>query len=82
MGAPYREATRTRSTAEFVSKIEGGRQELEATMCWLEVLGNSEVMNAQPATAGALVPLHAETNELMAMRTACARNAKGRKESL
>ena len=29
VGAHYREASRSRSTAEFVSKIEGGLQELE-----------------------------------------------------
>ena len=29
VGAHYREAIRARSTAEFVSKIEGGLQELE-----------------------------------------------------
>ena len=29
VGAHYREAKRARSTAEFISKIEGGNQELE-----------------------------------------------------
>ena len=38
VGAHYREATRARSTAEFVSKIEGGLQELEETVYWLELL--------------------------------------------
>jgi four helix bundle protein len=38
VGAHYREATRARSTAEFVSKIEGGLQELEETGYWLELL--------------------------------------------
>jgi four helix bundle protein len=36
VGAHYREATRARSTAEFVSKIECGMQELEETSYWLE----------------------------------------------
>jgi len=30
-GAHYREARRARSTAEFISKMEGGLQELEET---------------------------------------------------
>ena len=32
VGALYREAKRARSTSEFVSKIEGGLQELEETV--------------------------------------------------
>ncbi|MFK7820013.1 MAG: four helix bundle protein, partial [Planctomycetaceae bacterium] len=36
VGAHYREATRARSTAEFVSKLAGGHQELEETSYWLE----------------------------------------------
>jgi four helix bundle protein len=38
VGAHYREAKRSRSTAEFVSKLEGGLQELEETVYWLELL--------------------------------------------
>jgi len=38
VGAHYREATRARSSAEFVSKMEGGLQELEETVYWLELL--------------------------------------------
>jgi four helix bundle protein len=38
IGAHYREAMRARSPAEFVSKIEGGLQELEETSYWLELL--------------------------------------------
>ncbi len=32
VGAQYREVTRARSTAEFISKIESASQELEETM--------------------------------------------------
>jgi four helix bundle protein len=38
VGAHYREATRARSPAEFISKIEVGLQELEETVYWLESL--------------------------------------------
>ncbi len=39
VGAQYHEATRSRSPAEFVSKIEGGLQELEETRYWLWPVG-------------------------------------------
>ena len=41
VGAHYREATRARSNAEFVSKIECGLQELEETRYWLELMVES-----------------------------------------
>ena len=41
MGAQYREATRAKSNADFISKIEGSFQELEETEYWLELLSES-----------------------------------------
>ncbi|MBW2023467.1 MAG: four helix bundle protein [Deltaproteobacteria bacterium] len=38
VGAQYREGTRARSDAEFISKIEGALQELEETRYWMELL--------------------------------------------
>ena len=38
VGAQYREACRSRSTAEFISKIESSLQELDETAYWLELL--------------------------------------------
>ena len=35
VGAHYREAFRSRSDAEFISKLEGGLQELDETEYWL-----------------------------------------------
>lgn len=43
VGAHYREAVRARSDAEFISKLEGGLQELEETGYWLELIGEAEV---------------------------------------
>ena len=41
VGAQYREATRAKSNADFISKIEGSLQELEETesgwSCWLRL---------------------------------------------
>jgi four helix bundle protein len=38
VGVYYRGVTRARSTAEFISKVEGGLQELEETVNWLKLL--------------------------------------------
>src|SRR5689334_21537051 len=37
VGAHYHEARCARSSAEFISKIEGGLQKLEETVYWLEL---------------------------------------------
>src|SRR5947209_6177271 len=47
VGAHYREAYRSRSDAEFVSKLEGGLQELEETEYWLELLTEGGIMAAE-----------------------------------
>ena len=75
VGAHYREAIRSRSTAEFVSKIEGGLQELEETSYWLELLGESGLMNEDR-----LVDLHLEARELTAILITCAKHAKRQEE--
>lgn len=72
VGAHYREAQCSRTTAEFVSKLDGGRQELEETMYWLELLRDSGLQGPD------LEPLYGEARELMAILTTCARNAKSR----
>ncbi len=72
VGAHYREAKRSRSTAEFASKLDGGRQELEETMYWLELLRDAGPQRPD------LEPLYNEAGELMAILTTCARNAKRR----
>ena len=49
VGAHYREACRARSDAEFISKIEGGLQELDETTYWLELLAESNIYNCDDA---------------------------------
>ena len=44
VGAHYREGTRARSDAEFISKIEGGLQELEESCYWMELLIDAEII--------------------------------------
>jgi four helix bundle protein len=76
VGAHYREACRARSTAEFISKVEGGLQELEETAYWLELLEESEIVSSRR-----LSDLKAEANELTAVLIACVRNAKRKGEA-
>src|SRR5262249_54740266 len=61
VGAHYREACRSRSDAEFVSKLEGGLQELEETEYWLELLAEGGIVPAER-----LSELRQEAEELLA----------------
>ena len=72
-GAHYREAQRAKSDADFISKIEGALQELEETAYWLELIGESKIMSEKR-----LLPLHKETNELIAIFVAIVKNVKAR----
>ncbi|MCA8986932.1 MAG: four helix bundle protein [Planctomycetaceae bacterium] len=75
VGAHYREATRSRSTAEFISKIEGGLQELEETVYWIELLIESEIV-----PASRLMDLQQEADQLTAILVTCSKNAKKNKQ--
>jgi four helix bundle protein len=74
VGAHYREASRSRSTAEFISKMEGGLQELDETAYWLELLAESGILPVKR-----LAELRKKTDELIAIFTTCVRNAKRKK---
>ena len=71
VGAHYREGVRARSTAEFVSKLSGGMQELEETSYWLELLAEAKILPQEKLSA-----LMQEADELMAILTTCVKNAK------
>jgi four helix bundle protein len=71
VGAHYREAYRSRSKAEFISKIEGGLQELEETCYWLELLIEANVFPEEK-----LKPLLGEANELTAILITVVKNVK------
>lgn len=73
VGAQYREAARSRSDAEYVSKVEGALQELEETRYWLELLVASGTCRAE-----AVATLNREAEELTAMLVACVRKAKAK----
>ncbi len=71
VGAHYREGTRSRSHAEFVSKLEGALQELEESRYWLELLDAERLVSA-----AMLAPLVQEADELTAMIIASVRTVK------
>ena len=71
VGAHYREAYRAKSPADFITKMEGGLQELDETDYWLELLGDSEII-----TYARLADLRAEANELIAIFVASVKTAK------
>jgi four helix bundle protein len=76
VGAHYREGTRSRSDAEFISKLEGALQELEETRYWLELLA-AERLGPQADVAS----LAGESAELAAMLTASVKTVKRRSGS-
>jgi four helix bundle protein len=71
VGAHYREASRARSDAEFISKLEVALQELDEAAYWLELLVESELMTAEK-----LAELRDETNQLLAILVACVKSVK------
>lgn len=76
VGAHWREARRSRSDAEFVSKVECGIQELDETSYWLELLRDSGSVKPEK-----VADLLAEADELMSILVTCARKVKQRKET-
>lgn len=72
VGAHYREGCRARSDAEFISKLEGGLQELEETADWLELLIEGEIVSR-----ALLDDLYKEADELIAIFVTCVKKAKG-----
>ena len=75
VGAHYREAKRARSNAEFISKLEGGMQELEESSYWLELLVEAGIFPPEKLNA-----LTAEADELMAILVTCVKKTKQKNE--
>ena len=76
VGAHHREASRARSNAEFISKMEGGLQELEETDYWLDLLVGSGIVSETR-----MRDLTTETNELMAIFIASVKTVKARRDN-
>src|SRR5208282_3776278 len=72
VGANYREASRGRSKAEFISKIGDCLKEIEETGYWLELLEESGCV--KPTRTDDLLD---ETRQLTAIFTTIDKNSKG-----
>jgi len=73
VGAHNREAFRARSTAEYVSKLQGALQELDETSYWLELLVDCSIVSAKQTKL-----LMGETDELIAILTTIQKKVKRR----
>ena len=72
VGANYREASRARSKAEFISKIGNCLKEIDETEYWLELIVDSGCV-----PAGRMAELLDETRQLIAIFTTIDKRAKG-----
>ena len=76
VGAHVREGKRSRSDAELISKIEGGLQELEETVYWLELLVGADIVKYDR-----MKELLEECDELIAIMVTSAKNQKIKKRA-
>ena len=74
VGAQYREACRSRSNSEFISKMQSSLQELDETAYWLELLVEGEMVRADK-----LEELQKETDELIAIFVSSVKTARLKK---
>lgn len=72
VGANYREASRGRSKAEFISKIGDCLKEIEETEYWLELL-----VDSGSVSAAQMADLLDETRQLIAIFTSIDKRSKG-----
>ena len=71
VAANYREASRARSKADFISKIDICTQEADETLLWLEVLNKGCKLDLE-----AIETLKKETDELISMFVTMSKNSK------
>ncbi len=74
-GAHHREASRARSDREFISKMEGGLQELEETDYWLELLVESGILSKEK-----MEDLISETDEIISIFVTSIKTVKQRRD--
>lgn len=72
-GANYRAACRSRSTAEFISKLCIVEEELDECMYWLELLIDGKYFEEKM-----IKPLYKEANELLSIMISSKKTAKSR----
>ena len=75
VGANYRAACRSRSKAEFISKISIVLEEADETVFWLELLSQAEIISTIK-----IASLLTEANELTSIFVSSLRTSKGLEE--
>lgn len=73
VGANYREASRARSDAEFIAKIELCAQEADETQYWLELLEEECAIDTSHTQ-----PIWKEADELISIFVTMAKNTKNK----
>jgi four helix bundle protein len=68
------ETCREKSDLDFISKLEGAQQELDESDLWLELLGESNVIET-----ARLTEIRQETNELITIFVTMTKNVKNRR---
>ncbi len=71
----FREGSRARSDAEFISKLGTVEQELDESLLWLEYLVDAKIMKASR-----LAPLMDETEQLLKIIVTAIRKTKSRRD--
>ncbi|WP_074041383.1 four helix bundle protein [Kiritimatiella glycovorans] len=74
IAANYREASRARTKAEFISKIEICTQEADESLLWIELL-----VRGCGISEDRCHPIEEELNELISIFVTMSKNAKGGK---
>ncbi|MDQ5980928.1 MAG: hypothetical protein QG602_3906 [Verrucomicrobiota bacterium] len=75
VGANYRSACRSRSTAEMICKLSIVEEEADESAFWLELIGDHRLLNPQKVAA-----LHQEAGELTAIMVASRRTLAKRSQ--
>ena len=75
VGANYRAACRSRSSAEMISKLSVVEEEADESAFWLELIGDHGLM-----AQAKVVPLHQEAGELTAIMVASRRTIAKRSQ--
>ncbi len=76
VGAHYHESCRAKSDADFINKIEGGLQELDETIYWIDLIGAASIFPEE-----CLKPLRDEAEELISMFVTMVKHVKDRQKT-
>lgn len=77
VAANYRAAIRSRSNAEFISKINIVIEEADETLFWLELIMDADLINKTK-----LLKLHQEADEIVSIFCATQKTMKNKKSAI